>query len=240
MSKIKSYVSSVDGRWGKCYYIKDDEYVGKSLKNYGEYNPDETEFILALAAERGGLILDIGANIGTITQALVHNGYHVAAFEPQKALFDILELNAGDRADLYNVALGEKAGTTRMPKVQYHVRGNFGGISCGSGEIEVPLRTLDSYQFNNVGLIKLDVEGFEEYVLRGGLNTILDSKPWIYLEADRAEKIPYLKHYVTEVLKYSWVEHQPTLYRENNYFGKKVNVWAPMNFASHNVLCKPL
>ena len=236
--KIRSYVASVEGRWGTCYYIKDDEYVGRSIKNYGEYNPDETEFLLALAAERpDSLVLDIGANIGVMAQALKASGYRVEAFEPQKAVYDILCLNFNGAA--HNCALGASAGTAYMPKQVYHARGNFGGCSLGSGDVAVEVRTLDSFEYADIGVIKLDVEGFEEQVLRGGVETIAHCRPLIYLEADRVEKIPALKAYVAE-LGYSWEEHKPLLYRHENYFSKHVNVWAPMNYASHNVLCRPL
>lgn len=236
--RIRSYVSSIEGRWGRTYFIKDDEYVGKSLKNYGEYNPDETEFLLNLAYSYGGTVLDIGANIGVMSQALAREGFDVIAFEPQKAVFDILKLNC-PMIPCYNVALGATNGKTNMPKVEYHKHGNFGGISCGSGEIEVELRTLDSFKFTNIGVIKLDVEGFEEQVLRGAMGTIRDSLPVIYLEADRADKIASLKAFIQSI-EYSWEPHQPLLYREKNFFDKKVNVWAPMNYASHNVLCRPI
>ena len=37
----------------------------------------------------------------------------------------------------------------------------------------IPVTTLDSFRFKNIGFIKVDVEGFEERVLRGSISTIL-------------------------------------------------------------------
>lgn len=237
----KSYVRSVDGRWGRCAFFDQDEYIGKSVSTYGEYNPDETEFILSLAqkAGRDKLILDIGANIGTISQALEFSGFTVEAFEPQPEVFELLCQNF--KGKTHNVALGRTAGTTVMPNVDYSQHNNFGGLSCGMtsksrGAIKVPMRRLDEYGFNNVGLMKIDVEGYEEEVLRGGLETIKRCNPILYLEDDRKEKSPALHKFLEGELGYRWEPHQPPLYREKNFFGRQENVWG-VNYVSKNIVC---
>ena len=83
-------IREVNGRWGSCRYFAKDEYVGRSMHYYGEYNPDETEQILKLAS---GRCLDIGANIGCISQALVASGFRVEAFEPQPEVYKLLRSN---------------------------------------------------------------------------------------------------------------------------------------------------
>ena len=40
---------------------------------------------------------------------------------------------------------------------------------------KVPVKTLDSFNLKNIGFIKIDVEGFEEKVIRGGLLTIISN-----------------------------------------------------------------
>jgi hypothetical protein len=106
------------------------------------------------------------------------------------------------------------------------------------GSYEVPVRSLDSYDFENVGFIKIDVEGFEEAVLWGGIETITRDKPIMYIEDDRMEKRSSLRAYIKS-LGYTYEAHQPTLYREQNFKGLKKNIWAPKNFASHNLICRP-
>jgi FkbM family methyltransferase len=235
----RDYITSVQGRWGKTFYIKGDEYVGKSLRYYGEYNPDETEYIISLAVERvGELCLDIGANIGVIAQALEKSGHEVMSFEPQPIIYDILSKNTFGRC--VNAAVGAEHGQTRMPKQRYYNPGNFGGISCGEGEMIVNVHTIDEYNLSDVGLMKIDVEGWELGVLQGAVETIKRCSPIIYLEADRTDKIPALKKFVMEDLGYSWEEHNPTLYREKNFFNHPKNVWAPYNFASYNAVCRKI
>ena len=227
---------AVEGRWGKVKFFGKDEYVGKSLYNYGEYGPDETEKIIGLASD---LCLDIGANIGCISQALVVSGCRVIAFEPQPEVFKLLAENV--ECEKYNVALGSFAGTAKMPKVYYSVKGNFGGLGIGTksiyGSYDVPMRTLDSYGLHDVGFMKIDVEGFELEVLRGAAETINRCKPIMYVEDDRIDKRKALRAKIVE-LGYTIEEHQPTLYRENNFFGLKKNIW-DRDYASHNLICMP-
>jgi FkbM family methyltransferase len=227
----------VNGRWGPCRFFGKDEYVGRSIFSYGEYNPDETEMILTLAT---GRCLDIGANIGCITQALTHEGFVVDAFEPQPELFELLQYNARD-ATCHNTAVGNEAGLATMPKVQYSAKGNFGGLglfeSSIYGTIKVPVCTIDSLGYNDVGFIKIDVEGFEYEVLLGAKATIERCRPIMYIEDDRTDKSYRLRETIKS-MGYTLDEHKPALYREQNFFGLKKNIW-DRNYASHNIICRP-
>lgn len=236
----------IEGRWGRCKFFRKDEYVGKSLWYYGEYNPDETEMIIGLAP-RDMLTLDIGANMGVISQALLATGHDVVAFEPQPEVFRLLEFNcenafgSGRTYKVYNTAVGSSAGMAKMPKVYYGEKGNFGGLSLGMhsiyGSYDVPVTTIDSYGFNNIGFMKIDVEGYELEVLKGAYETITRCNPIMYIEDDRTAKSAALREHI-RALGYSIEEHKPTLYRELNHFGLRKNVW-DKNYASHNLICRP-
>ena len=60
---------------------------------------------------------------------------------------------------------------------------NEGGrsIAMNGGEA-VHMRTLDSYDLQNVSFIKMDVENYEDEVLAGAINTIRRDRPVIFLE----------------------------------------------------------
>ena len=227
----------VNGRWGPCRFFGKDEYVGRSMFSYGEYNPDETEMILSLAK---GRCLDIGANIGCITQALLSAGFTVDAFEPQPEIFELLEYNARG-AVTHNTAVGNEAGMATMPKVQYAAKGNFGGLglfeSSIYGTIKVPVTTIDSFGYDDVGFIKIDVEGYEYEAITGARETINRCRPILYVEDDRTEKSRALRQLISS-MDYTIEEHKPTLYREKNFFGLKKNIW-DKNYASHNLIARP-
>lgn len=231
----------VNSRWGNCKFFAKDEYVGRSLYYYGEYGPDETEKILGLA---NGLCLDIGANIGVISMALLRSGFSVHAFEPQPEVFKLLIENVGCAGGEFlcrNTAVGSSAGTAKMPKVQYGGKGNFGGLGIGDksiyGSIDVGVITIDSLDYKDVGFIKIDVEGYELEVLRGARATIERCRPILYIEDDRVDKSAALRAYIVE-LGYTIEEHKPCLYRPQNWFGLQRNVW-DKNYASHNLICRP-
>lgn len=238
---MKPTLQTVNGRYGPCTFIKGDEYLGRSVFSYGEYNKEECEHIVALANERKGeLVLDIGANIGNVSQALVAAGHEVRAFEPQPEVYNCLIKNIKPEWCL-NVGLGDRNTEMFMPALDYSKKGNFGGISIGGNSgIVVKVNTLDSYNFEKkIGLLKIDVESFEEKVLRGAYDTIMRDRPIIYLEADRPEKLLSLGNYLKNELKYIYVEHNPPLYSPNNFFGNKKNIWGK-NFVSKNWECRPL
>jgi FkbM family methyltransferase len=231
------HIQSVVGKYGRTYYFREDMYVGRSVFQYGEFSPEECSYILDLASEKKGTVLDIGANIGCITQALVAAGHTVQAWEPQPEVYNLLARNCGNIATLHNCALGSSRGIAFMPKVDYSKVGNFGGLGIGSGTLEVEVMTLDSYQFQDISLMKIDVEGFEEEVLRGATETIGRCKPIIYLEADRQEKLKSLANYLAE-LGYSITEHAPPLFSPNNFYNNPKRAW-DKNYVSLNWVCRP-
>lgn len=231
---------SVLGRFGEVWFYGKDEYVGKSFYNYGEFSGIECDEILSLA-DRTKLSLDVGANVGAIAQMFEYHQYPCVAFEPQPEIHKLLVKNF--TGETHNCALGSVEGTAQMPRLRYGARYNYGGMSLNTrtelGSYPVPVKTLDSFNFGNVGFIKIDVEGWEEEVLKGAVNTITRDKPIMYIEDDRQEKSASLRKFIA-TLGYSIEESHTPLYRENNFFGKKVNVWAPNNFLSFNIICRPL
>lgn len=239
---IGSKMRSVVGKYGLTYYYGKDEYVGRSVHNYGEFSPIECTKIVSLCSEMSGVVLDIGANIGCISQAVHAAGYEVIGFEPQPAIYDLFVKN-NPSVSCHLVALGSEPGFAKMPRVDYSRKGNFGGLGVGYrselGSITVPMRTLDSYEFLRTGLIKIDVEGHELEVLKGGYNTIMSLRPIMYIEDDRDDKSKALHKYLEEVLEYDIEPHEPPLFSPDNYFGNKNNIWSPHNFVSKNIICRP-
>jgi FkbM family methyltransferase len=231
-------LKTIDGRWGPITFFEKDQYVGRSLWYLGEYGPDETEKILELA-DPDRLCLDIGANIGVITQALLWSGHKVVAFEPQTEVYKLLKKNCRG-AEVVNAAVGSTKGTATMPKLQYSVKNNFGGISLNmKSAITYPVDVvaIDDFRYENVGFIKLDVEGWELEALKGMVNTIGRCRPTMYIEDDRPEKSRALREFITS-LGYKIEEHNPALYRQKNFFKCTKSCW-DRNYISKNIICTP-
>jgi len=93
-----------------------------------------------------------------------------------------------------NVALGPVPGTVEMhiKKNDGHNRVSNDGYSTPTGKtvkantgyqrVSVPQHTLDSYHFENVDIIKIDVEGYELEVLKGADQTIATNRPIVQVE----------------------------------------------------------
>lgn len=143
-------------------------------------------------------VLDIGGNLGNhaVFFAKFCNA-EVTTFEPQPAIYKILqkniELNALEIV-AHNLAVGESDG---MATIREYDTSNTGGTQISevsSGEFKVC--PLDSFGFTDVHFIKIDVEGFESKVLKGGRETIINSRPILWIEI-----FPENKKFVSSILK---------------------------------------
>lgn len=136
--------------------------------------------------------IDAGAHRGVYSCYMLPHSAAVLAFEPLPSMQEQLRQYFGDRIQLYPVALSDSDGqaSLRLPR---------GLSSCATIDTHNPLdgldrrpidtiavatRRLDSYHFTNVGFIKIDVEGHEERVLRGALDTVRESRPTLLIEIE--------------------------------------------------------
>ena len=71
--------------------------------------------------------------------------------------------------------------------------------------ITVPLRTLDSFNFKNVGLIKIDTEGYEVPVLLGAERTIKENKPRLIIEVHRVYKKKKMKRIIEILARHGYI-----------------------------------
>ena len=135
----------------------------------------------------GSTAIDVGANFGIYTYAFVRAGARVEAFEPLPQCRRILAAYASPRVRVHNVALSDSPGRLPLHIPVYDGRpepghATFRHVAATHQTVDVPVRTLDEFQFQNVSLIKVDVEGHELDVLRGGSATLLRERPILVLE----------------------------------------------------------
>jgi FkbM family methyltransferase len=129
------------------------------------------------------VIVDVGANIGN------HSLYFAAfmaptavhAFEPLPANLRLLEANVRNwpAVIVHALALSDKAAVLHMTPVPT----NMGASAItDDGPVAVAAATLDSFDFADVTLLKIDVEGHEEHVLAGAQLTIARCHPPVLVE----------------------------------------------------------
>jgi FkbM family methyltransferase len=234
-------------RHGPMVVNPHDQYVGTSLIQYGEFSPGETRLFTTLL-EPGSRVLEVGANIGALTIPLArHLGPRglLVAIEAQRLCHQMLAancaLNSLTTVHALHLALGDSNGTITVPRLDPTRDNNFGGVELGktpTGD-RVLLRTLDSMvqelSHPPFDFVKLDVEGMEEEVLRGGEMYFTSHHPYLYVENDRLDKsdslIRTLHHY-----GYRCWWHTPPLYESDNFHGNPENVWGG-NIVSANLFC---
>jgi FkbM family methyltransferase len=169
------------------------------LRNFGStsifmkrsgYEPEL--LLLSGLINRGDVVIDIGANFGIYSlMAAKRTGAvgKVYSFEPGAEALRQLErncaLNPGLKIHIVPIGLSDANGTRRL----FHIGGpttfSVGGSDTTISEA-VQLVTLDSWvasiQLKQIDLIKVDVEGHEPQVFRGGTQSLASFKPLILFE----------------------------------------------------------
>ncbi|MCB2106144.1 MAG: FkbM family methyltransferase [Rhodobacteraceae bacterium] len=168
-------------------------YMWRLLRKYARKGEAEMKLLPDLVA-RDKIAIDVGANKGVYTHTLAKLCREVRAFEPNPKIYRILTRALPHNAVTYPVALSDTTGTAELI-IPAHKRGGFSnqGASLdarkkaapfGYASATVETRTLDSYDFRDVGFIKIDVEGFEEAVLRGAAETLRRERPTVLVEME--------------------------------------------------------
>ena len=204
---------------GTVLYNKNDTYVGKSIATYGRYQLEELK-LFDKYINKGDIVIDVGANIGTHTLWLANKvgaeGF-VYAFEPQRLLFQTLcanlALNSIQNVDCRQLGVGYTQRLIKVPLLDPLKSNNFGGLNIeGHSEGEkVAICKIDDIGLTSCSFIKIDVEGMEPEVLQGAMNTIVQCRPVVYLELDRDENVEFLQVLLDE-LKYKSEMHTPSMY----------------------------
>ena len=139
-------------------------------------------------------VIDIGANRGVYAYSLARIGARVELFEPNPACAQILASWAAPRpnVNLHRVALSDHEGSAQLQipvdeaGVEHDSSASIERSDSGQfREHVVPFATLDSFQFPQVALIKIDVEGHELSVVKGAQKTIASNKPALLIEIER-------------------------------------------------------
>lgn len=162
----------------------------------GSHEPDETAFVAQIVAPGDGVI-DAGANIGWFSLPLAVRGAHVLAFEPVEAAACRLEENAlrsqvAQRVMVVREALSDRRGTATFTtdRDAQNLILDLADAKTYAAAVEVPMTSLDAFAeehphwftSHGLGLLKIDVEGEDERVLRGALGLVRRYRPVIMIE----------------------------------------------------------
>lgn len=181
INKSKIIIREIQG--SKMYLDLNDLGLSKHLFFYGIREPECTR-IMQKILKKNMNIVDIGANIGyyaLMEAKKIGEKGKVYAIEPFPPNFELLKknivLNNYKNIEVFNLAISDKKGIAKMYISEKHNLCNMMDSNI-SDFVEVPTITLDDFLKNKriPDLIRMDIEGFEYYVIDGMQNTLKKCK----------------------------------------------------------------
>ena len=173
----------------KSYQVPAKYYYGW-LRNELE----EEMKLLGLIVRNDDRVIDVGGNRGIYAYQLWRLGAKVEVFEPNPDCVGVLAAWAASKSDvnIHSVALSSRSGSANL----YIPIDESGAEHDASASIEnagfehsrdqsVSLQTLDSYRFEDVSFIKIDVEGHEYSVIEGAALLLASSRPALLVEIEQ-------------------------------------------------------
>ena len=162
-------------------------YIPDNMEQYlGENNTLPENLVIEWCKENidsSKVFIDIGAHIGTYTWSIAPYCKEVIAFEPTKHNYNILcgniaLANLSHKVTTYNTPL-----SYQEKECVFYERDEDGGtnglatpyLEGSDDSYKITTKTLDSFVIENIGLIKIDVEGHEYEVLQGAKRTIIQN-----------------------------------------------------------------
>ena len=188
----------------KKIFISQKYLLEKRLKRAINNNYEKELEIIDRYCDKSKDALDVGVYRGVYSYKLSQYFKTVHSFEPNPLLYPYLEKNLKkiiNNMVLYNLALSDVNGTSEL-KLPIRSKSIFKNnieelFKLGAAtmhpknkienfkKVPVKMKKLDDIEINNqIGFIKIDVEGHEKNVLKGGLKTIKNNKPILLIEIE--------------------------------------------------------
>lgn len=151
----------------------DYDFLATHVLGAGKYFPPHFELALELAPA-DGVVLDLGAHLGTFTLAAAASGRRVVAVEAAPRNVEMLEESARANGLADAITIVPAAVSNRSGTVRFQQEGAWGQVTdswWAADIVEVPARTvteiLSDLAIERVDVIKIDVEGSEIAAIQG-------------------------------------------------------------------------
>jgi FkbM family methyltransferase len=147
--------------------------------------------------------IDGGANYGLMSYHMNSKFGKVLAFEIDTDVRKCLETNMKNfecsNVQVESYGLGDTEKSVDLVR-SGKTFANFVDPNTSAGQF--PIRSIDSYNLDSVGFIKLDCEGYEPLIIQGAEQTIKKSYPVILMERKvLVKKYNFGSHYTEGVLQ---------------------------------------
>lgn len=173
--KFKGNLYFKETEFGTCYFPNKriTRIVGSHdahfLELFNTYCLDKISF------KKGDRVIDCGANVGELYFAFLFKNLDIEyiGFEPDEEVFQCLKKNINDiKHDLRNTALSHLDGKQAFYKDTEGANSSLSQFDISAKANNIISQKLDSLNFKDIKLLKLEAEGFEPEVLEGAKNTL--------------------------------------------------------------------
>lgn len=184
----------------------DCRLFGQSMMLFsGTYGLEDFIAVLLAFLKPGGVVLDIGANVGTVTVPLAlaakRVGSRVIAFEPYPRHVEwnrknLILNHVEDQVTIVECGLSSEPGEATLLLHNPETGAGIGnasvaepGLDEGCQSVTIRLNTLDelwpTFGSPRLDAIKIDIEGHEDRFLEGARDTLAANRPVFLMEVNR-------------------------------------------------------
>lgn len=217
-------------RYGTMEIYRYDLWTSRALEEYGEWSEGEVELFRSIV-KQSDVVLEAGSHIGAHTLPLSMMCAELHAFEPVLEFNRLLRKNVKelDNVLVHDVALGatEELAYINPPDMSCVQAAGTVEVQY-QGQVEIRIKSVDSYNFIKLDFIKADIEGSELALLEGAEDTIKRCRPLLYLENHYEEQLWNMLK-LLDSWGYRLYEHKIPLYNPNNFSSNKVNVFGMLD-----------
>tara|TARA_A100001015_G_scaffold310624_1_gene412377 strand:+ start:756 stop:1421 length:666 start_codon:yes stop_codon:yes gene_type:complete len=200
----------------KGYFLPDDDFEFTSyFEKFDHYQKQQRDYSYQFL-EKFALAIDIGANFGLWAKDLSLKFNQTICFEPNYKCIPYLVKNTdANKTIIHQVALGDKneiqhlfspkaLGTSSFinkTRIGFTKSGEkiWGAFNESIEKIETEVKRLDDFNLVKVDYIKIDVQGFEENVLKGATNTLRNNNAVLCIENDVKDNQFSINNFLTEL-----------------------------------------
>jgi len=208
--------------------IAEDTHIGRWCEEQGRLDVDRTVDDVCQMLMPGDTVLDIGANIGihSIPYAeRVGITGTVLSFEACVDNYACLLVNSRNYRNIIPIqqAVGDETGVIQMSFDQNNPGASH--ISTGMiGDFAAKITKIDNWSFKKCDFIKIDVEGYEPYVIRGAAETIKHHKPKLIIELNDGtlSRFGFTKATVIDLM--AELNYKPLFLGQQNYTMPQIDV----------------
>jgi FkbM family methyltransferase len=160
-----------------------ENYIERTIAETGVWEQAETASV-RIIVRPGQVCLDIGANVGYFSLLMAKLGATVHAYEPTSYGFNRMTANIALNPQLATrIFVNNQGLSDKSFEFEEALEARFSSrILAHSDPEKISFKTLDSVWTGPLHFLKIDVDGHDTAVIRGGMNTLRAHKPVVLAE----------------------------------------------------------